>query len=110
LEKLAVSLQYIQRHWGCKNPYGIALRSIFELVQIETGLEGNFLLRNYKRYRMLASHTWFKVLWEYLDFYGVQLHLDDITVPLVRERDKVFMEAVIRILPPSQWASIYRAR
>jgi hypothetical protein len=110
LEKLAASLQYIQRHWGCKNPYGTALRSIFELVQIETGLEGNFLLRDYKRYGELASHTWFKVLWEYLDYYGIQLHLDNITVPPVRERDKVFMEEVMRILPPSQWTSLNRAR
>jgi hypothetical protein len=110
LEKLAASLQYLQLHWGCQTQYGIALRSIFELVQIETGLEGNFLLRDFHRFGVLASHTWFKGLWEYLDCYKVQLQLESVSVPPVRERDRVFMEEVVKILPPNQWVSINRSR
>ncbi len=63
---------------------------MFELVQIEIGLEGNFLVRDYQRFGNLASHTWFKVLWEYLHYFKVELHLDGVVVPKVRERDKVF--------------------
>ena len=67
LEKLAVSIQYLLHHWGCMNEYGKALRCLFELIQLETGLEGNFLLQDYDTYECLPTHSWFKILWEYLE-------------------------------------------
>ncbi len=73
LEKLAVSLYYIQRHWDTPQPTGIFLRCIFELCQLKIGLADNFLNRDYDIYGCLATHTWFKVLWEYMHYYGVKL-------------------------------------
>lgn len=43
LEKLAISLQYLQRHWGRSSLMGNILQANFELIQIEIGLTGNFL-------------------------------------------------------------------
>jgi hypothetical protein len=44
LEKLAESLHLLQHHWSRRTELGQALRLAFELVQVETGLHGNFLL------------------------------------------------------------------
>ena len=110
LEKLAALLQYLQRHWNCPSQYGTALCSVFKLVQIEPVLEGNFLLQDFHRYERLASHTWFKVPWEYLQHYKVELHLDEVMVLPVRERDRVVMEQIVRFLPQEQWVSFNRCR
>lgn len=111
LEKLSDSLKLLQRHWGTHNDLGASLRCSFELVQMETGLYGNFLLRDFTSFGCLATHSWFKCLWELTDHYQVKVELSDqIVVPPLRERDKVLMEEVIHFLPPSQWVSFNRAR
>ncbi|KAL3780888.1 hypothetical protein HJC23_009934 [Cyclotella cryptica] len=107
---LAISLQYLQRHWGRSSTMGTILRANFELVQIDIGLSGNFLCRDYKKFQKLATHTWFKTLWEYLHRYGVKLELSGVDVPLIRQRDRVLMEEVIDLIPPHQWPSFNRAR
>ena len=111
LEKLAESLHLLQHHWSRRTELGQALRLAFELVQVETGLHGNFLLRNYDTHGRLATHTWFKQLWEMVHHYQVDVILsDDIVVPPIRENDKVLMEEALRILPYHQWVSFNRAR
>ncbi|KAL3788945.1 hypothetical protein HJC23_000229 [Cyclotella cryptica] len=110
LEKLALSLQYLHRHWGRPTPTGKMLRSVFELVQIEVGLSGNFLKRDFRVFGGLATHTWYKVLWEYSHLYDVTIELPEVDVPLVRQGDKVLMEEVVKLVPATQWESINRAR
>lgn len=110
IEKLSTSLQYIQRHWDSPSSIGRALRCVYELAQIEIGLAGNFLLRNYDTYECLATHTWFKVLWEYLTYYKVELFLRNVEIPPVRYGDRVIMEEATLILPHHQWVSFNRAR
>ena len=110
IEKLSTSLQYLQRHWDNPSSIGRALRCVYELAQIEIGLAGNFLLRNYETYGCLATHTWFKVLWEYLTYYKVDLFLQNVEIPPVRRGDKVIMEEAMSILPHHQWVSFNRAR
>ena len=111
LEKLAESLQLLQRHWSRGTDLGKALRLGFELVQVETGLQGNFLLRNYNTYGRLATHTWFKQLWETVHHFGVEVVVsDDMIVPPIRENDKVLMEEALKILPYHQWVPFNRAR
>ena len=110
LEKLADSLKLLQRHWGTTSDLGMALRCSFELIQIETGLHGNFLLRDFHSLGSLATHSWFKCLWELVSFYRVRVILSDTVVSPLREHDKVVMEEVIRILPSTQWTAFNRAR
>ena len=62
IKKLAASLTFLRQHWNNHTAVGKALRGTYELCQLEIGLEGNFLTRNYNRFSILATHTWFKVL------------------------------------------------
>ena len=111
LEKLADSLHFIQKHWSMKTAMGNILRCGFELIQIETGLQGNFLQRNFERLGILATHSWFKVLWELLWFFHVELDFtDNVEIPQARERDKVLMEDIIKVLPRDKWESFNRVR
>ena len=110
LEKLADSLKLLQRQWGTTSDLGMALRCSFELVQIETGIQGNFLLRDFSSLGCLATHSWFKCLWELVSFYRVRVILSGTVVSPLREHDKVVMEEVLRILPSTQWTSFNRAR
>ena len=111
LEKLAMSLSWLQRFWGVPDGAGHVVREAYERLQIETGLEGNIFLRSYKRFGILASHIWYKIFWEYLDHFNITLELDEtMVVPHARERDRVFMEEVVRTLDRSEWVAINRMR
>jgi hypothetical protein len=111
LEKLADCIRLLQRHWRSNSTLGNALKCSFELVQLETGLAGNFLNRNYSRLHMLATHSWFKLLWELIHHYKVSVEFpDDVSIPPIRERDRVLIEDIIMILPPSQWTAFNRVR
>lgn len=60
---------------------------------------------------MLASHTWYKVFWQYLNHFNVTLELDEsVIVPKVRERDRVFMEEVVTKMDRADWLGINRVR
>ncbi len=60
-------------------------------------------LRNYDRFGILASHTWYKVFWQYLYHFNITLELDEsMKVPPVRERDRIFMEEVVTKLDRSE--------
>jgi hypothetical protein len=111
LEKMTDSLKLLHQHWGTTSDLGTALRCSFELIQMETGLSGNFLLRDYSSLGCLATHSWFKCLWELVSYYKVKVLLaNDIVVPPLREGDKVIMELALSILPHTQWKSFNRAR
>lgn len=110
LEKLAMSIMWVQRHWGVKEGAGIILREAYERLQMETGLSGNTFLWDYSRYECLATHTWLKVLWQYLHTFGVRLDLPDVEVPSVRERDKVIMDEVTKVMNKSDWPAVNRVR
>ena len=110
LEKAAAMLQYLVRHWDMGSGTSVQLRRAFEIAQIECGLEGNFLRRDYEKYKSLMTHGWMKVLWNYVDYFGIKVDLEGVIVPVVRERDKVFMELVIEKLDPEWWRSINRVR
>ncbi len=43
---------------------------------MELGLNGNILTRSYKQFSDLASHSWFKILWEYLSLYKVKVEFN----------------------------------
>jgi hypothetical protein len=110
IEKLAASIQYLLRHWDNPSTYGHALRCSFELLQVETGLKGNFLTRDFTRLGCLATTSWFKQLWEYAHYYHVTIELEDVVIPEVRRGDQVFMELAILNSDPQQWMSINRTR
>ena len=73
LEKLAESLQILQHHWSRRTELKQALHLAFELVQVEAGLQGNFLMQNYDTYGHLATHSCFKQLWELVHHFQVDV-------------------------------------
>jgi hypothetical protein len=78
---------WLQRHWEVGEGMGLIVREAYERLQIETGLSGNVFLRDYKTYKCLATHFWYKVFWQYLLRFGVRLEIGDgYDVPLVREQ------------------------
>jgi hypothetical protein len=86
---------------------GLIVREAYERLQIETGLSGNVFLRDYKTYKCLATHFWYKVFWQYLSRFGVRLEIGDgYDVPLVRERDQVFMDVALPLTPHAEWPFI----
>jgi hypothetical protein len=111
LEKLSESLMWLQRHWDVGEGMGLVVREAYERLQIETGLSGNVFLRSYATYGSLATHTWYKVFWEYLDRYNVRLEIGDgYDVLPVRERDQVFMDVALPQIPHSEWPILNRVR
>ena len=77
LEKLTDSLKLLHQHWGTTSDLGTALRCSFEVIQMETGLSGNFLLQDYSSLGCLATHSWLKCLWELVLYYKVKVLLAD---------------------------------
>jgi len=110
LEKGADMIEYVVRQWDSEEGMGVRLRRSFEIAQLECGLQGNFLQRSYVHYGCLSSHSWFKLLWNYVDYYKVTLKLEDIDVALPRERDKVFMELAVSLIPQEDWVRVNRVR
>lgn len=111
LEKLSELLMWLQCHWDVGEGMGLIVREAYERLQIETGLSGNVFLRDYPTYECLATHTWYKVFWQYLHRYSVRLELGDgYDVPLVRERDQVFMEVALAHTPHHDWPYLNRVR
>ena len=83
LEKVAAMLQYLVRHWDMGSGTSVQLRRAFEIAQIECGLEGNFLRRDYGKYEQLMTHGWMKVLWNYVNYFGVTVEIEKAVVPVV---------------------------
>jgi hypothetical protein len=48
VEKLASSLYFIQKHWGTNSNLGHQLLQAYELFQLETGLGGNILDKDFR--------------------------------------------------------------
>ena len=111
LEKLSESLLWLQRHWDVKEGVGLVVREAYECLQMETGLSGNIFQRNYKRFQSLATHTWYKIFWEYLYNFNVRIELSkDLNVPIVRERDVSLMDIIVDTIPSSEWVAFNRVR
>ena len=96
VEKLTADVFVMLQHWDSPDALGICLRNAYELLQMEMGLEGNIFSLDFKVYGCLATHSWMKILWNYLDHLDVQLVLDPSTnVPDVREGNAGIMELLV---------------
>lgn len=92
IEKLGKDISLLHRHWDSNSTVGQALHLVFESFQMETGLSGNIFDYSFAKYGFLATHSWFKILWEYLDKYQVRLEFNKrFHIPLLRIGDKALM-------------------
>eukprot|EP00956_Cyclotella_meneghiniana_P045108 scaffold354287_cov348-Cyclotella_meneghiniana.AAC.1 len=55
---------------------------------MEVGVNGNVLSRSYPELSHLATHSWFKILWQYSSSYDVKIFFHDrFHIQPTRERD-----------------------
>jgi hypothetical protein len=86
IEKLSRDLSFLLRHWNSTSTLGQAFQLLYEAFQMEVGLDGNILTRSFKKFGHIATHSWFKILWEYSSVYNVQIRfntpirLDDLSL------------------------------
>ena len=59
------------QHWDLPKGLACCLCSAYELLQMETGLEGNIFLLSFDVFGELATQSWIKILWQYLHFLDI---------------------------------------
>jgi hypothetical protein len=111
VEKLCADVFFMVQNWHSDSIVCLCLRNAYELLQMETGLEGNIFSYNFSEFGCLATHSWMKILWNYLDHLQVTLELDDSTnIPPVRQDDFSIMNFLIsrnwrggRLIGANRW-------
>ena len=73
IEKLGKDISVLLRHWQSDSTLGMALQFVYEAFVMEIGLDGNVLTRSYQQLQHLATHSWFKILWQYADKYDLSI-------------------------------------
>ena len=95
VEKLAADVFIMLQHWNSSGVLGCCLRDAYELLQMETGLEGNIFRLSFRDFGILATHSWMKILWQYLSHLDIDLHLSETSnIPPVRQGDSPIMQTL----------------
>ena len=75
---------------------GDMLAAAYLVFQNEVGIGGKVLLRPFEKYGALATHGFFRNLWQLLSKYGVSLRLPrDSSISVLRVNDRPQREAVV---------------
>ena len=96
VEVLCAKIQLIRAHWDTNTTLGNLLTQSYQVFQMEVGLGGNIFSKPFAELGHLATHGFFRSLWELLDLYGVSFRFhQSIDIPLLRENDRMIMDAVV---------------
>jgi hypothetical protein len=113
IESLSRKIHLLQTNWDTGSTIGKMLHQAYQVFQVEVGLGGNIFSKSYVSFQGLATHGFFRNLWELLERYGILFHLHaDFDIPLLRERDRTLMDAVCEtgIFTKQEIISINRSR
>jgi hypothetical protein len=103
IEKLGKDISILLQHWGSNSTLGNSLQVVYESFMMELGLEGNIFTRPYTKLQALASHSWFKILWQYCHHHQVKLCLDSRWhTPLLRVGDRALNELFLEQSRPME--------
>jgi hypothetical protein len=93
---LSSKIHLLREHWGRRcDVIGNMLAAAFLVFQTEVGIGGDILTCLYGSYGFLASHGFFKNLWQLLSRYGVSLRMpQSANIPLLRVDNRPLMDAV----------------
>jgi hypothetical protein len=96
IDVLSAKIHLIREHWDRPGSIvGKMLEAAYLVFQTEVGLGGTVLQLPYNKLGCLATHGFFRNLWQLLSRYGVTLSLPQSTsIPLLREHNRPLMEAV----------------
>jgi hypothetical protein len=84
-----LKIHLIREHWEKKGSIiRKMLKAAYLVFQMEVGVGGDVLTRSYETLGCLATHSFFKNLWQLLLRYEVTLHLPSTSaILLLREDD-----------------------
>ncbi len=96
IDALSSKIHMIREHWGQPGDgVGNMLAAAYLVFQNEVGIGGKVLLWLFEKYGALATHGFFRNLWQLLSRYGVSLRLpQDSLISVLRIDDRPLMEAV----------------
>lgn len=81
------------RHWESDSTLARSFQALYEAFQMEVGVSGNILTHSYSDLSHLATHSWFKVLWQYCSTYDVGVFFHQrFHIPPTRDRDLSLIE------------------
>jgi hypothetical protein len=111
---LSSKIHLLREHWGHRcDVIDDILAAAFLVFQMKAGIRGDILTRSYGSYGFLASHGFFKNLWQLLSQYGVSLRMpQSANIPLLRVDNRPLMDAVTAtgIYTPAELIKINRFR
>ena len=110
IEKLCEMLSFVSRNWGTETGMGIQMSCAYKATQMEIGFNENFLELDFMVYGCLASCSWFKYLWEYLNHFQITLQITGVSLAYPRERDGVLMEILCSRAAITIWKGFNRVR
>jgi hypothetical protein len=92
---LAAKLILIREHWELDTTLGNMLTHAYQAFQMEVGLGGNIFGKCFKSLGHLASHGFFRNLWELAWRYKTVPRIyDKCDLPVLRSNDCMMMDAV----------------
>ena len=95
IDGLSKKIHLLQVHWDTGSTSGRMLHQAYQLFQVEVGLGGNIFARSFEVFGRLATHGFFRNLWELLHRYGVLFRLHaNFDIPLLRSNNCTLMDAV----------------
>ena len=113
IEALCAKIQLIRANWEANTTMGHLLTQAYQVFQMEVGLGGNIFTKPFTELGHLATHGFFRSLWELLDLYGVSFMIHNThDIPLLREDDRMIMDAIVEtgIFNGSELDQINRVR
>jgi hypothetical protein len=95
IDALSKKIHLLQSHRDTGSTSGRMLHQAYQVFQVEVGLGGNIFSESFISYGRLATHGFFRNLWELLHRYGVVFCLHpNFDIPLLREQDRTLIDAV----------------
>jgi hypothetical protein len=95
IDALSKKIQLLQSHWNTGSTSRRMLHQACKVFQVKVRLGGNIFSQSFISFWRLATHGFFRNLWELFLRYGVMFHLhSNINIPLLQEQDRTLMDAV----------------
>ena len=94
IDGLSKKIHLLQVHWDTGSTSGRMLHQAYQLFQVEVGVGGNIFAQSFEVFGRLATHGFFRNLWELLHRYGVLFRLHaDFDIPLLGSNNHTLMDA-----------------
>ncbi len=96
IDVLSWKLHLVQNEWGTDSVMGNLLSQDYQVFQVEVGLHGNMFDYSFEDYGDLATHGFFRNMWQLLQLFGVWFQLcNTFDIPLLRQDHRAVMEAIV---------------